>query len=333
MWSDTPAAPGGETALGNPDAVTPGKRVLLASPRGYCAGVERAVRTVEVALERYGPPVYVRRQIVHNSFVVAELATRGAVLVDELSEVPEGAVVVFSAHGVAPAIREQAADRRLRTIDATCPLVSKVHAEARRLAARDYSILLIGHQGHEEVDGTAGEAPRQVQVVENAGAAADVVVQNPDRVAWLSQTTLSVSETDTVVQALHERFPRLLDPPSDDICYATQNRQVAVREIAPRVDLLLVVGSSNSSNSRRLAEVGLEVGVPRAFLLEDASVLDPDWLGENVSAVGLTSGASVPELLVEQVLGKLREHGFTEVERVQPVREDTVFLLPQEIRG
>src|SRR5215831_18928630 len=275
----------------------PTRRVLLAKPRGYCAGVDRAVQTVEVALERYGAPVYVRKQIVHNKHVVAELEQRGAVFVDETAEVPEGAVVVFSAHGVAPQVRADAEARNLHTIDATCPLVTKVHSEARRFAAQGYDILLIGHEGHEEVVGTTGEAPSHIQLVDGREDDAGVRVRDPAKVAWLSQTTLSVDETNETVGALRERFPLLLDPPSDDICYATQNRQTAVKQIAAEADVVIVVGSRNSSNSVRLVEVALDAGAKAAYLVDDASVLDRAWV-DGSTTVGVTSGASVPEDLV-----------------------------------
>jgi 4-hydroxy-3-methylbut-2-enyl diphosphate reductase len=307
------------------------RRVLLAKPRGYCAGVDRAVQTVEVALERYGAPVYVRKQIVHNSHVVASLEARGAIFVEEAKEVPEGAVVVFSAHGVAPQVREDARDRGLRTIDATCPLVTKVHNEARRFAAEDYDILLIGHEGHEEVVGTTGEAPTHIHLVDGPEESAATRVRDPAKVAWLSQTTLSVDETQQTVAALRERFPLLVDPPSDDICYATQNRQAAVKTIAGESDLVLVVGSRNSSNSVRLVEVARDGGAGAAYLVDDASALRPEWL-EGVSTVGLTSGASVPEDLVEGVLARLAENGFDSVEEVEAVPERMRFALPKELR-
>jgi 4-hydroxy-3-methylbut-2-en-1-yl diphosphate reductase len=307
------------------------RRVLLAKPRGYCAGVDRAVQAVEMALERYGAPVYVRKQIVHNTHVVRVLEERGAIFVDEAESVPEGAVTVFSAHGVSPAVREQAAQRGLRTIDATCPLVTKVHNEARRFAAQDYDILLIGHENHEEVEGTTGEAPSRIHLVDGPEASASVQVRDPAKVAWLSQTTLSVDETLQTVAALRERFPKLIDPPSDDICYATQNRQTAVKKIAADAELVIVVGSANSSNSVRLVEVALDAGVPAAYLVDDASDVDPGWLG-GVSTVGLTSGASVPEELVTGVLERLAAHGFGSVEEVEAVEERLVFALPPELR-
>src|ERR671934_772257 len=292
-----------------------GKRVLLAEPRGYCAGVDRAVETVERALEKHGAPVYVRHEIVHNRHVVDTLARAGAVFVDETYEVPEGAIVVFSAHGVAPTVHESAAERSLQVIDATCPLVTKVHNEAKRFARDDYDILLIGHEGHEEVIGTAGEAPDHVQLVDGPDAVDDVAVRDENKVIWLSQTTLSVDETMETVRRLRERFPKLHDPPSDDICYATQNRQVAVKAMAPECQLVIVVGSRNSSNSVRLVEVALGGGTAAAHLVDCADDIDPAWL-EGVTTVGVTSGASVPEVLVRGVLERLADYGF---DVVQPV--------------
>jgi 4-hydroxy-3-methylbut-2-en-1-yl diphosphate reductase len=309
----------------------PRGRVLLAKPRGYCAGVDRAVQTVEIALERFGAPVYVRKQIVHNTHVVRTLEERGAIFVEETEAVPEGAVVVFSAHGVAPEVREQAKGRGLRTIDATCPLVTKVHNEARRFAAQDYDILLIGHEGHEEVIGTTGEAPANIHLVDGQAGSDSVKVRDPAKVAWLSQTTLSVDETTQTVAALRERFPELLDPPSDDICYATQNRQVAVKRIAAESDVVIVVGSHNSSNSVRLVEVAKEAGAGAAYLVDDASGIEPSWL-DGVHTVGVTSGASVPEELVDGVLARLAGHGFADVEEVEAVPERMVFGLPRELR-
>jgi 4-hydroxy-3-methylbut-2-enyl diphosphate reductase len=305
--------------------------VLLAKPRGYCAGVDRAVQTVEHALALYGAPVYVRKQIVHNLHVVRSLETRGAIFVDENDEVPEGSVVVFSAHGVAPEVHQQAARRQLRTIDATCPLVTKVHQEVRRFAAEDYDILLIGHEGHEEVVGTSGEAPQHITVVDGPEDVDRVEVRDPHKVVWLSQTTLSVDETMQTVDALHQKFPLLQSPPSDDICYATQNRQSAVKVIAPQVDLFLVVGSSNSSNSVRMVEVALAAGAPRAHLVENADAIDPGWL-DGVRTVGLSSGASVPEVLVEQTLAWLAERGFADVQEVDHIEERLSFALPRELR-
>src|ERR1044072_7400752 len=290
------------------------RRVLLAAPRGYCAGVDRAVVTVEKALETYGAPVYVRKQIVHNKHVVETLQDRGAIFVEETDEVPEGATVVFSAHGVAPVVHEEAGRLNLKTIDATCPLVTKVHAEARRFASDDYDILLIGHEGHEEVVGTAGEAPDHVHLVDGPEAVAGIEVRDPEKVAWLSKTTLSVDETLATVRRLRERFPALLDPPSDDICYATQNRQVAVKEIAADADLVIVVGSTNSSNSVRLVEVAKDHGARDAHLVDKAAELDQAWL-DGVTTVGVTSGASVPEILVRGVLDWLAERGYRGVEQ------------------
>src|SRR5580692_10727178 len=309
----------------------PNRRVLLAKPRGYCAGVDRAVQTVELALERFGAPVYVRKQIVHNTHVVRSLEERGAIFVEETAEVPEGSVVVFSAHGVAPQVHQDASDRNLRTIDATCPLVTKVHNEARRFAAQDYDILLIGHEGHEEVVGTTGEAPAHIHLVDGPAGSDSVEVRDPAKVAWLSQTTLSVDETTETVSALRKRFPLLLDPPSDDICYATQNRQAAVKQIAADSDVVIVVGSLNSSNSVRLVEVARDAGARAAYLVDDASAIDPSWL-LGVSTVGVTSGASVPEDLVAGVLEKLADSGFTDVEEVEAVQERMVFGLPRELR-
>jgi 4-hydroxy-3-methylbut-2-enyl diphosphate reductase len=306
-------------------------RVLLASPRGYCAGVDRAVQTVERALELYGAPIYVRKQIVHNSHVVARLEALGAVFVEETEEVPEGSVVVFSAHGVAPVVHEEAAQRGLRTIDATCPLVTKVHAEARRFDREDFDILLIGHEGHEEVVGTTGEAPERVHLVDGPGAVDSLQVRDPARVAWLSQTTLSVDETQETVAALRQRFPLLVDPPSDDICYATQNRQVAVKQIAASAELVLVVGSANSSNSVRLVEVALDAGARAAYLVDDVSHIDEGWLS-GVGTVGVTSGASVPESLVADVLRWLAERGYADVEQLTAAEERLVFALPHELR-
>jgi 4-hydroxy-3-methylbut-2-enyl diphosphate reductase len=310
---------------------TPTRRVLLAKPRGYCAGVDRAVIAVEKALDHYGPPVYVRKQIVHNAYVVRTLEARGAVFVEQTEQVPEGAIVVFSAHGVSPAVHEEAAARGLKTIDATCPLVTKVHNEARRFADADYDILLIGHEGHEEVEGTAGEAPERVRLVDGPAAAATVQVRDPDRVVWLSQTTLSVDETLETVRALGERFPALRSPPSDDICYATQNRQAAVKAIAPRVQLFLVVGSPNSSNSVRMVEVALDAGADAAYLVDDSSAIDEAWL-TGVRTVGLSSGASAPEILVTDVLRWLAERGYGDVEEVTTTEERMAFALPRQLR-
>jgi 4-hydroxy-3-methylbut-2-en-1-yl diphosphate reductase len=307
------------------------RRVLLAKPRGYCAGVDRAVQAVEMALDRFGAPVYVRKQIVHNTHVVNELEKRGAVFVEETEEVPEGGIIVFSAHGIAPEVRAAAQQRGLMTIDATCPLVTKVHNEARRFAAGDYDILLIGHEGHEEVVGTTGEAPARVRLVDGPEGAASVEVRDPSKVVWLSQTTLSVDETIHTVSALRQRFPQMINPPSDDICYATQNRQAAVKVIAPEADVVIVVGSPNSSNSVRLVEVAKEAGAGAAYLVDDASEVAERWL-DGASTVGVTSGASVPEALVDGVLDKLAAFGFADVEEVEAVKERMTFQLPRELR-
>jgi 4-hydroxy-3-methylbut-2-enyl diphosphate reductase len=310
---------------------SPQRRVLLAAPRGYCAGVDRAVITVEKALELYGAPVYVRKQIVHNRHVVEDLERRGAIFVDETEEVPEGALVVFSAHGVAPTVHEEAAERGLRTIDATCPLVTKVHVEARRFSSEGYQILLIGHEGHEEVVGTSGQAPDHITLVDGPEDVASIEVPDPDRVVWLSQTTLSVDETMETVDRLRERYPNLMSPPSDDICYATQNRQAAVKLMASESDLVIVVGSGNSSNSVRLVEVALEAGAGTAYRVDNAGEIDESWL-DGVETVGLTSGASVPESLVDGVLEWLAERDFTDVQTITAAEESLVFALPQELR-
>jgi 4-hydroxy-3-methylbut-2-enyl diphosphate reductase len=307
------------------------KRVLLAKPRGYCAGVDRAVITVEKALDTYGPPVYVRKEIVHNRHVVDTLRERGAIFVDSTDEVPEGALVVFSAHGVSPQVHAEAAERGLRTIDATCPLVTKVHMEAKRFARDDYDILLIGHEGHEEVEGTAGEAPDHVRLVDTAEDAASVEVRDPSKVIWLSQTTLSVDETMERVDQLRARFPMLSDPPSDDICYATQNRQVAVKAMAAECDLVIVVGSQNSSNSKRLVEVAVQAGARASYLVDFAHEISPEWL-EGVATVGVTSGASVPDTLVMDVLAFLAERGWEDVQEITTANEKIAFALPRELR-
>jgi 4-hydroxy-3-methylbut-2-enyl diphosphate reductase len=313
------------------DPARTGRKVLLAAPRGYCAGVDRAVVTVEKALDLYGPPVYVRKQIVHNKHVVHSLEERGAIFVEETDEIPEGALVVFSAHGVAPSVHAEAAARNLRTIDATCPLVTKVHQEARRFAEEGYRILLIGHEGHEEVVGTAGEAPEAITLVDGPSHADEVEFGPDEKVVWLSQTTLSVDETIETVDRLRVRLPLLVSPPSDDICYATQNRQLAVKDIAPRCDVLVVVGSGNSSNSVRLVEVGLEAGARAAFRVDSADELDDAWFAD-ATTVGLTSGASVPEELVHGVLDWLAERGWGDVEEVLSAEEHLVFALPPELR-
>lgn len=307
------------------------KRVLLAAPRGYCAGVDRAVITVEKALDLYGAPVYVRKQIVHNKHVVETLEKRGAIFVDETNEVPEGAIVVFSAHGVSPKVHEEAATRNLKTIDATCPLVTKVHHEAKRFAAEDLQILLIGHAGHEEVEGTAGEAPDHMQIVDGLEGAHKVEIDPNKKVAWLSQTTLSVDETLETVAILKDRFPNLMDPPSDDICYATQNRQVAIKQIAPKADLVLVVGSTNSSNSVRLVEVALEYGAKASYLIDYAAEVRDEWF-IGVETIGVTSGASVPEILVTDLLNELKNRGYGDVETVTAMEEHLLFAIPPELR-
>lgn len=307
------------------------KRVLLAAPRGYCAGVDRAVVTVEKALELYGAPIYVRKQIVHNKHVVESLEKRGAIFVEETDQVPEGARVVFSAHGVSPKVHEEAASRGLKTIDATCPLVTKVHQEARRFAAEDLQILLIGHDGHEEVEGTAGEAPEHIKLVDGLENARAIEIDPTRPVAWLSQTTLSVDETLETVAILKNRFPQLQDPPSDDICYATQNRQIAIKEIAPQADLVLVVGSTNSSNSVRLVEVAKEYGAKQAYLIDYASEVKEEWF-TGVETIGVTSGASVPELLVRDLLSDLAKRGFSDVQEITAMEESLLFALPPELR-
>jgi len=307
------------------------KRVLLAAPRGYCAGVDRAVITVEKALALYGAPVYVRKQIVHNVHVVASLEAKGAIFVEETDEVPEGKTVVFSAHGVSPLVHEQAAARNLKTIDATCPLVTKVHHEVRRFATEDSEILLIGHHGHEEVEGTAGEAPDRVRIVDGLDGARTIQPTPGKNLVWLSQTTLSVDETMEAVAILKERFPDIQAPPSDDICYATQNRQEAIKEIASQADLVIVVGSRNSSNSVRLVEVALEYGAKASYLVDYAEEIQDEWF-TGVETIGLTSGASVPEILVKDVLATLHEHGFKEVQEITAAEESLLFALPPELR-
>lgn len=310
---------------------TPGKRVLLAAPRGYCAGVDRAVEVVERALELYGTPVYVRKEIVHNKFVVETLTKRGAVFVNEVDEAPAGARLVFSAHGVSPAVRQAAEERDLQTIDATCPLVTKVHREAVRFAKDDFDIVLVGHVGHEEVEGTFGEAPEHIQIVGSPEEVDQVKVRDPNKVVWISQTTLSVDETRETVRRLREKFPALQDPPSDDICYATQNRQDAVKQIAAQVDVMIVVGSANSSNSVRLLEVALETGAASGHRIDGADELQASWF-DGANTVGLTSGASVPDLLVQDVLAWLGGQGFSQVETVQNQVETTTFALPRNLK-
>ena len=311
-------------------SIDTGKKVLLAAPRGYCAGVDRAVVAVEKALDLYGAPVYVRKQIVHNKHVVATLEKRGAIFVDETDEVPEGKTVVFSAHGVSPEVHRIAAERSLKTIDATC-LVTKVHNEVKRFAQEDLDILLIGHEGHEEVEGTAGEAPDNVILVDGIDSIPNIKVRDENRVAWLSQTTLSVDETLQTVAALRKRFPNLMDPPSDDICYATQNRQVAIKQIAPKADLVIIVGSTNSSNSVRLVEVSLEYGAKAAYLVDFADEVNEDWL-IGVKTIGVSSGASVPEILVEDLLKWLAARGFGDVQVITAMEEHLLFAMPPELR-
>jgi 4-hydroxy-3-methylbut-2-en-1-yl diphosphate reductase len=325
-----PVTESGQIAASPPAERRP-KQVLLAAPRGYCAGVDRAVITVEKALQTYGPPVYVRKQIVHNRHVVESLEERGAVFVAELDEVPQGSTVVFSAHGVSPAVQQEAKDRGLKAIDATCPLVTKVHHEARRFARDDLQILLIGHAGHEEVEGTTGEAPEHITLVQSPDDVDQLEVSDPSRLAWLSQTTLSVDETLQTVDRLREKFPLLKDPPSDDICYATQNRQLAIKQIAARSDLVIVVGSANSSNSVRLVEVALEAGARAAHRIDNASEIDPAWL-DGVDSIGITSGASVPEDLVQGVLDYLVDQGFPYAREERLTEESLVFALPPELR-
>ena len=311
--------------------MTAAKKVLLAAPRGYCAGVDRAIETVEKALDLYGAPVYVRKEIVHNKFVVQSLQERGAIFVDEVEEIPVGATVVFSAHGVAPEVHTDSAARQLKTIDATCPLVTKVHAEARRFAGEGFNIILVGHEGHEEVVGTMGEAPDAMTLVQDPAEARSLELSDDRQLVWLSQTTLSVDETNATVDVLRERFPNLISPPSDDICYATQNRQGAVKAIAERCDVMIVVGSGNSSNSVRLREVALEAGADAAYRVDFAREMQEEWF-DSARTVGVTSGASVPELLVKDVLAWLAERDFTDVEEVSTQEEHLVFALPTELR-
>jgi 4-hydroxy-3-methylbut-2-en-1-yl diphosphate reductase len=306
------------------------KRVLLAAPRGYCAGVDRAVQAVEQALEMYGPPVYVRKEIVHNKHVVSELAKRGAIFVDQETEVPEGEMVVFSAHGVAPSVHQNAANRQLRTIDATCPLVTKVHVEARKFAKEGYTIVLIGHEGHEEVEGTTGEAPESIVLVQTEADVDTLEVEDPDRIAYITQTTLSVDETSSIIAALKAKFPNAVGPKTDDICYATTNRQMAVKDLAKECELVLVIGSTNSSNSNRLVEVAREHGAD-SYLIDTHSQVQEEWL-EGVKTVGITSGASAPEELVEALVTFFRERGAEDVSELKTIDEDVRFMLPGEIR-
>jgi 4-hydroxy-3-methylbut-2-en-1-yl diphosphate reductase len=311
-------------------AIAAPKRVLLAAPRGYCAGVDRAVQTVERALEHYGAPVYVRKEIVHNKHVVEELSKRGAIFVEEETEVPQGEMVVFSAHGVAPAVHENAAARNLRTIDATCPLVTKVHVSARRFAADGYTIVMIGHEGHEEVEGTTGEAPESIVLVQTVEEVEGLEVPDPERVAFITQTTLSVDETAEIIAALRAKFPAIVSSKSDDICYATTNRQIAVKQLARECDLVLVIGSTNSSNSNRLVEVAREHGAA-SHLIDNHTQVQEEWLA-GVETVGITSGASAPEELVESLVALFRERGVEDVSELRTVHEDVRFMLPKKIR-
>jgi 4-hydroxy-3-methylbut-2-en-1-yl diphosphate reductase len=306
------------------------KKLLLAAPRGYCAGVDRAVQTVERALELYGPPVYVRKEIVHNKYVVAELRSRGAIFVESENEVPEGATVVFSAHGVAPSVITNAQQRRLQTIDATCPLVTKVHVEARKFAAEGYTIVLVGHAGHEEVEGTMGEAPDQIVLIESVEDVDQLEVGDPTKMAYISQTTLSVDETRAIINRLRERFPAIVGPRTDDICYATTNRQAAVKQLARECDLVLVIGSSNSSNSNRLVEVAEECGCP-AHLIDHPDQVSDEWL-EDKRVIGITSGASAPEGLVQHLVEFFRSRGTSDIGELEVVQEDVRFMLPKAIR-
>ena len=306
------------------------RRILLAAPRGYCAGVDRAVVTVEKALELYGAPVYVRKEIVHNKHVVEELSERGAIFVEEETEVPEGEMVVFSAHGVAPAVHENAAARKLQTIDATCPLVTKVHVEARKFAAQGYTMILIGHEGHEEVEGTTGEAPESIILVQTADEVDEIEVPDPNRVAFITQTTLSVDETAEIIARLRLRFPAIVSSKSDDICYATTNRQIAVKQLARECELVLVIGSTNSSNSNRLVEVAREHGAD-SHLIDNHTQVREEWL-EGVETVGITSGASAPEELVERLVESFRLRGAEDVSELRTVDENVRFMLPKEIR-
>ncbi len=306
------------------------EKLLLAAPRGYCAGVDRAVQTVERALAAYGPPVYVRKEIVHNKHVVDDLREKGAIFVEEETEIPHGATTVFSAHGVAPSVRENAAERELQTIDATCPLVTKVHVEARKFAEQGYTIVLVGHDGHEEVEGTMGEAPDRIVLVENEDDVAHLQVPDPDKVAFITQTTLSVGETASIIAALKDRFPNIAGPKTDDICYATTNRQAAVRQMAGKCDLMLVVGSRNSSNSVRLVEVARDCGA-ESYLIDNAGQVQEEWL-EGKRVVGISSGASAPEHLVQELVQFFRDRGVSEISEVDVVREDVRFMLPKKIR-
>jgi 4-hydroxy-3-methylbut-2-enyl diphosphate reductase len=312
-------------------ALSAPKRIVLAAPRGYCAGVDRAVQAVEQALELNGAPVYVRKEIVHNKHVVKQLAKRGAIFVEEETEVPEGEVVVFSAHGVAPTVHENARIRELRTIDATCPLVTKVHVEARKFAQQGYTIILVGHEHHEEVEGTTGEAPENIVLVQSADEVDELELDDPDHVAYITQTTLSLDETSGIIERLKEKFPNIVGPKSDDICYATTNRQIAVKELARDCDLVLVIGSANSSNSNRLVEVARECGA-ESYLIDNSLQVEEEWL-EGVETLGITSGASAPEELVEQLVDFFRVRGTDDISEVRTVDEDVRFMLPKEIRA
>lgn len=318
-----------DNARGEPVASTAGRKIILLRPRGFCAGVVRAIDIVNIALEAYGPPIYVRKEIVHNSQVVAELSRKGAIFVDSTEEVPEGSRVIFSAHGVSPRVRQKASARKLQVIDATCPLVTKVHLEAVRFARSGYSIVLIGHKDHDEVIGTLGEAPRQTWLISSEEEVASLSVPDPARVAYLTQTTLSLDETRGIIAALQEKFPNIVGPPAQDICYATENRQVAVKAVVPLCDLLLVVGSANSSNSNRLVEVAHNTGLP-AYLIENETAIVPAWL-EQARTVAVTAGASAPEYLVELVIRFLQAQGFNHMEELETVPEDVRFALPSEL--
>jgi 4-hydroxy-3-methylbut-2-en-1-yl diphosphate reductase len=302
-------------------------KLILAKPRGFCAGVDMAIEVVEQALEKYGKPVYVKHEIVHNVHVIADLKKKGAVFVENIDEIPEGSKVIFSAHGIPPKVREEAESRKLKSIDATCPLVTKVHSEAKRYAAEGKSIILVGHHGHVELKGTSGEAPDVTQIIETVEEAQKVQVPDPDKVVCLTQTTLSIDDTKKVLDVLKERFPNLAFPPKEDICYATQNRQNAVKEIAKETDLILIVGSKNSSNSNRMVDVAKDLGV-NAYLIDDCSEIKSKWF-ENVKTVGLSSGASAPENVVLEVIEKIKELGANETKEITVVEENTKFILPE----
>jgi 4-hydroxy-3-methylbut-2-enyl diphosphate reductase len=315
--------------LGRADNLASQKRVLLLKPRGFCAGVVRAIDIVKIALDTFGAPIYVRREIVHNRFVVNELAEKGAIFVNEIEEVPAGQRVIYSAHGVSPAVREASKARGLKVIDATCPLVTKVHVEAVKFAKQGYSLVLVGHRDHDEIEGTLGEAPEATQVVSNVAEVEALVVPDPDRVAYLTQTTLSLDEARDIIHALKVKFPNIVGPHTQDICYATENRQVAVRNVAPGADLVLVVGSTNSSNSNRLVEVSNNLGT-KAYLIDNSAAIDPKWL-EGADSVAVTAGASAPEVLVEDVINYLQQNGYSSVEEVEVMPENVRFGLPPEI--